>query len=251
MLLAELKWKAEVAKMVVWKHCNRGSGREVLVREVQGIFQAVVHKLNWMTVNPAQVLEVILATVDAPVKYPQHLLSVKGVKQWENMTWVISSLDSSGAGQRKSQGRSAWCVVRCLATNHKTIASQTASYNQAHNAERQIFWFFLRKHDEVKKSKSTIQYCVTPLVIAQEASYRASLLIMKLGKPHTIGKQLCLPLAKEITHHECGRKQLNPVPLLNNIVSQRIGAVVEDVKNTLNAFRVTAIIQSSWARLQM
>ncbi|MBN3295005.1 ZBED5 protein, partial [Amia calva] len=52
--------------------------------------------------------------------------------------------------------------------------------------------------------------------------------IAKAGKPHTIGEQLCLPLAKEMTHIMCGEKaakQLNLVPL--------IGAMADDVKNTL------------------
>lgn len=46
--------------------------------------------------------------------------------------------------------------------------------------------FFLRKRNELKQSKSTIQSCGTPIIKAQEASYRASLRIAKAGKPHTI-----------------------------------------------------------------
>ncbi|MBN3306167.1 SCND3 protein, partial [Amia calva] len=51
-----------------------------------------------------------------------------------------------------------------------------------------------------------------------------------------IGEQLCLPLAKEMTHIMCGEKaakQLNLVPLSNDTVSWRIGAMADDVKNTL------------------
>lgn len=96
--------------------------------------------------------------------------------------------------------------------------------------------FFQRKRDELKQSKSTIQYCVKPVAKAQEALYRASIRIAKAGKPHTISEQLCLPLVKEMTHIMCGEKaakQLNLVPLSNDTVSQRIGAMADDVKNTL------------------
>lgn len=81
--------------------------------------------------------------------------------------------------------------------------------------------FFLRKRDKLKQSKSTIQSCVSPVAKAQEASYRASLRIAKAGKPHTIGEQLCPPLAKEMTCIVCGEKaakQLNLVSLSNDTV---------------------------------
>lgn len=96
--------------------------------------------------------------------------------------------------------------------------------------------FFLRKRDELNHSKSTIQSCGTPIIKAQEASYRASLRIAKAGKPHTIGEQLCLPLAKEMTRIMCGEKaakELNLVPLSNDTVSRRIKDMANDVKKTL------------------
>ncbi|XP_060782686.1 zinc finger BED domain-containing protein 5-like [Neoarius graeffei] len=70
----------------------------------------------------------------------------------------------------------------------------------------------------------------------QEASYRASLLIARAGKPHTIGELLCLPLAKEMTRIMCGEKaarELNLVPLSNDTVSRRINDMADDVKKTL------------------
>ena len=96
--------------------------------------------------------------------------------------------------------------------------------------------FFQRKLDELKQSKAMILSCVTPVAKAQEASYRVSLRIAKAGKPHTIGEELCLPLAKEITHIMCGEKaarQLNLVPLSNDTVSRRIDNMADDVKNIL------------------
>uniref|UniRef100_A0A3B4TIW1 Uncharacterized protein n=1 Tax=Seriola dumerili TaxID=41447 RepID=A0A3B4TIW1_SERDU len=96
--------------------------------------------------------------------------------------------------------------------------------------------FFLRKCDELKRSKSTIQPFGTPIAKAQEASYRASLRIARAGKPHTIGEQLCLPLAKEMTRIMCGEKaarELNLVPLSNDTMSRRIKDMAGDVKNTL------------------
>lgn len=75
-----------------------------------------------------------------------------------------------------------------------------------------------------------------PIIKAQEASYHASLQIAKAGKPHTIGEQLCLLLAKEMTRIICGEKvakDLNLVPLSNDTVSQRIKDMAENVIKTL------------------
>lgn len=97
-------------------------------------------------------------------------------------------------------------------------------------------YIFLIKRDELKQSKSTMLSCVASLAKAQAASYRASLCIAKAGKPHTIGKQLCLPLAKEITHIMCrekAAKHLNLVPLSNETVSRRIQIMADNVKKTL------------------
>ncbi|CAL9692667.1 unnamed protein product [Knipowitschia caucasica] len=96
--------------------------------------------------------------------------------------------------------------------------------------------FFLRKREELKQSKSIIQSCGTPVAKAQEASYRASLRIARAGKPYTIGEQLCLPLAKEMTRimrGENAARKLNLVPLSNDTVSRRIKDMADDVKNTL------------------
>lgn len=96
--------------------------------------------------------------------------------------------------------------------------------------------FFLRKWDELKQSKFTVQSCVTSMAKAQMVSYCASLRIAKAGKPHTIGEQLCLPLAKEITHIMCGEKaakQLKLVPISNDTVSRRIQTMADNVKKTL------------------
>lgn len=79
------------------------------------------------------------------------------------------------------------------------------------------FFFFFSNRREMKQSKSMIQYCVTLIVKAQEASYCASFPIVKAKKPHTIGEQLCLQLARlELTSIMCGvkaAKHLKLVPL--------------------------------------
>lgn len=64
----------------------------------------------------------------------------------------------------------------------------------------------------------------------------ASLRIARAGKPHTIGEQLCLPLAKEMTQIMCRKqaaKKFNFVQLANDTVSRRITDVGHDVKKTL------------------
>ena len=112
---------------------------------------------------------------------------------------------------------------RHLSTNHPSLKDKPVD-------------FFLRKRDELKQSKTTIRHSFTPVTKAQEASYRASLHIAKAGKPHTIGEELCLPLAKEMTGIMCGEKaakQLSLVPLSNDTVSRRIQAMANNVKHIL------------------
>ncbi|MBN3314361.1 SCND3 protein, partial [Atractosteus spatula] len=63
-----------------------------------------------------------------------------------------------------------------------------------------------------------------------------SLRIAKAGKPQTIGEELCLPLAKELTHIMCrekAAKQLDLLPASNDTVTRRIFYMAGDVKCTL------------------
>ncbi|MBN3321914.1 SCND3 protein, partial [Atractosteus spatula] len=63
-----------------------------------------------------------------------------------------------------------------------------------------------------------------------------SLRIAKAGKPHTIGEELCLLLAKELTNIMCGdkaAKQLDLLPLSNDTVNRRIIDMADEVKSTL------------------
>lgn len=74
--------------------------------------------------------------------------------------------------------------------------------------------FFLRQQ------KSAFYFCAV-----------AKAILPKAGKSHTTGKQLCLPLVKELTCREEAAKHLNFVPLSNDTVSLLIGAMADDVKN--------------------
>ena len=80
-----------------------------------------------------------------------------------------------------------------------------------------------------------ILFCVTPVAKAQEASYRASLRIAKADKPHTIGEELCLPLAKEITYCVWGEgcQTVKLGAAFKRHLSRRIDNMADDVKNIL------------------
>ena len=67
--------------------------------------------------------------------------------------------------------------------------------------------FFQNKLRSLREAKSDISSAATPVARAQECSYRASLRIAKAGKPHTIGEELCLPMAKEMTRIMCVGKR--------------------------------------------
>ncbi|MBN3313647.1 SCND3 protein, partial [Atractosteus spatula] len=69
-----------------------------------------------------------------------------------------------------------------------------------------------------------------------EMGENASLRIAKAGKPQTICEELCLPLAKKLTHIMCGEKaakQLDPLSLSNDTVTCRIIDMADDVKSKL------------------
>ncbi|KAI6650082.1 Zinc finger BED domain-containing protein 5-like [Oopsacas minuta] len=119
---------------------------------------------------------------------------------------------------------------------HETCGSQTDLTTKHAVLKDKPIAFFQRELDELRQSKAVIVSCVTPVAKAQKASYCASLRIAKAGKPRNIGEELCLPLAKEITHIMCGEKatrQLNLVPLSNDTVSRRIVDMADGVKNIL------------------
>ena len=95
--------------------------------------------------------------------------------------------------------------------------------------------FFQNKLRSLQEAKSVMSSAATPVAAAQ-CSYRASLRIAQAGKAHTIGEELCLPMAKEMTRIMCGKKmakRLDIIPLSNNTVTRRIETMADDVKNTL------------------
>ncbi|KAL4082946.1 hypothetical protein QTP88_029444 [Uroleucon formosanum] len=69
-----------------------------------------------------------------------------------------------------------------------------------------------------------------------KASYLASLIIAKNGKPHTIGETLVLPAAKEIVRCVLGdkaAKEIEKVSLSNDTVKRRIDDMSSNIKNKL------------------
>ncbi|VVC36581.1 Hypothetical protein CINCED_3A017218 [Cinara cedri] len=75
------------------------------------------------------------------------------------------------------------------------------------------------------------------------ASYNVSKLIVKSGKPHTIGKELIFPALKEILktvlHHTASYRLHTKFSLSNDTVRRRIEKMVEDVENSLCELLVT------------
>lgn len=88
----------------------------------------------------------------------------------------------------------------------------------------------------MNQSKATIKSSRTIVSKAQEASYTASLLIAKAGKPHNL-LTLCIPLAKEITRIMCGEKtakQLDLIPFSltgsSNMADDSRSTLIERIK---------------------
>jgi hypothetical protein len=71
---------------------------------------------------------------------------------------------------------------------------------------------------------------------AVEASYKGSLRIAKVGKPHTIAESFLLPTANDMAGSVLGEKvakQLESIPLSNDTASRRISDMASNVKEWL------------------
>ena len=71
------------------------------------------------------------------------------------------------------------------------------------------------------------------------ASYNLSLMIVKKGKPHTIGEELILPTVKEVLntvlHHKACSSVIKSIPLSNDTVQRRIDEMSADIEHKLLA----------------
>ena len=69
------------------------------------------------------------------------------------------------------------------------------------------------------------------------ASYNLSLMIVKRGKPHTIGEELILPAVKEVLntvlHHKACSSVIKSIPLSNDTAQKRIDEMSADVEHKL------------------
>ena len=113
--------------------------------------------------------------------------------------------------------------------------------------------FFENKLREYLSQRKSIEStCVTRSenVKAVEASYCVTKMVVKTGKPHTIGEDLILPAAKEMVGVVIGEKaakQLNVISLSDNTVRRRIDEMAEDVLKQL----VSRIRASKFYALQL
>ena len=92
--------------------------------------------------------------------------------------------------------------------------------------------FFERKLNSLKLQKDIMTTFTGVNKPAIYSSYVASYHIAKQKKPHTIGQNLILPVAKEIVEIMIGvkeRKLLDPIPLSASTVQQRILDMSNDV----------------------
>ena len=75
-----------------------------------------------------------------------------------------------------------------------------------------------------------------------KASYNISLLIVKAGKPHTIGEELILPAVKEVIKivlHKSPERVIKSIPLSDNSVQQRVDKMAKNVEETLSKMLMT------------
>ncbi len=118
-------------------------------------------------------------------------------------------------------------MVRHLQTRHSHLQDMPASFFQGQLDELQKKKTIIHSHSDFEASKN-----------AQKASYLASYRIAKRGMPHTIGDNLCLPIAKDIVNCMLGEKaakMLDKIPLANNTVARRIDSISADILSQLTS----------------
>ncbi|KAL4104409.1 hypothetical protein QTP88_019710 [Uroleucon formosanum] len=96
--------------------------------------------------------------------------------------------------------------------------------------------FFQRKLTAFRKESKCMSSFTNFNENIVKASYLASLIIAKNGKPHTIGETLVLPAAKEIVRCVLGdkaAKEIEKVSLSNDTVKRRIDDMSSNIKNKL------------------
>ncbi|KAL4153303.1 hypothetical protein QTP88_001154 [Uroleucon formosanum] len=96
--------------------------------------------------------------------------------------------------------------------------------------------FFQRKLTAFRKESKCMSSFTNFNENIVKASYLASLIIAKNGKPHTIGETLVLPAAKEIVRCVLGDKavkEIEKVSLSNDTVKRRIDDMSSNIKNKL------------------
>ncbi|XP_066941059.1 protein FAM200B-like [Macrobrachium rosenbergii] len=92
--------------------------------------------------------------------------------------------------------------------------------------------FFRRKKMELQGQKQVITKNVALPVKAQMASYEVAHLIAQRKKPHTIGEELIKPAALAMCraiHGEKMARDLESIPLSNNMVGRRIHEIASDI----------------------
>uniref|UniRef100_A0A9J8C488 Uncharacterized protein n=1 Tax=Cyprinus carpio carpio TaxID=630221 RepID=A0A9J8C488_CYPCA len=130
-------------------------------------------------------------------------------------------------------------MVRHLQTRHSQLQDMPASFFQGKLAELQKKKKIIHSHSGLGTSKN-----------AQKASYLVSYHIAKKGMPHTIGENLCLPVAKDMVNCMLGEKAaktLDKIPLSDNTVSRRIDSISTDIFNQL----ISRIKNSEFFSLQI
>ncbi|KAL4125874.1 hypothetical protein QTP88_010111 [Uroleucon formosanum] len=96
--------------------------------------------------------------------------------------------------------------------------------------------FFQRKLTAFQKESKRMSSFTNFNKNIVKASYLASLIIAKDGKPQTIGETLVLPAAKEIVRCVLGdkaAKEIEKVSLSNDTVKRRIDYMSSNIKNKL------------------
>ena len=82
-----------------------------------------------------------------------------------------------------------------------------------------------------------------------KASYNISLLIVKAGKPHTIGEELILPAVIKTVLHKSPEQVIKSIPPRDNSVQRRVDKMAENVEETLWVQFAIGRINSSGKRI--
>ncbi|KAL1255644.1 hypothetical protein QQF64_013705 [Cirrhinus molitorella] len=169
-------------------------------------------------------------------------------------TWLKTGTLKKSRDSRNETSTSASSMEMCSGLEYMEKSDRTDTEDNERDEEAQAGTEKSSRDVLMKRNRPTLESekmsSLGASKNAQRASYLASYRIAKRGMPHTIGENLCLPVAKDMVNCMLGEKAaktLDKIPLSDNTVARRIDSISADILSQL----ISRIKNSEFFSLQV